>query len=99
MSSFFVRVRSSQNVDSTQASAALLYSNRRMTFSFEGHRFWLIPRNIVLLGGILVLGAVLRFNNVTQPFTDAFSWRQASTAMMASNFYHRSWNIFYPEVS
>jgi hypothetical protein len=70
-----------------------------MTFSFEGHRFWLIPRNIVLLGGILVLGAVLRFNNVTQPFTDAFSWRQASTAMMASNFYHRSWNIFYPEVS
>jgi len=70
-----------------------------MKFHFEGHRACLIPPNILLLGGILVVGALLRFNNITQPFTDAFSWRQASTAMMASNFYHRSWNIFYPEVS
>ncbi|MDN4175953.1 hypothetical protein QWY28_23615, partial [Nocardioides sp. SOB77] len=30
---------------------------------------------------------------------DAFSWREASTAMMADNFFLRSWNIFFPEVS
>jgi Dolichyl-phosphate-mannose-protein mannosyltransferase len=70
-----------------------------MKLHFQGHRACLIPANILLLGSILVVGALLRFNNITQPFTDAFSWRQASTAMMASNFYHRSWNIFYPEVS
>jgi len=68
-------------------------------FHFKAHRASLILRNSLLLGGILVVGALLRFNNVTQPFTDGFSWRQASTAMIASNFYHRSWNIFYPEVS
>lgn len=54
--------------------------------------------NYVLLIAILVLGAALRFYRVNQPFVDLFSWRQASTAMMASNFYHKSWNILYPEV-
>lgn len=54
--------------------------------------------NILLLA-ILVMAAVLRLNHITQPFTDYASWRQASTAMMADNFYRRNWNIFYPEVS
>src|SRR5713101_9901024 len=58
-----------------------------------------VPRNALLLAGILVLAAVLRFNQITQPFVDGFDWRQVSTAMMASNFYHRNWNILYPEVS
>jgi 4-amino-4-deoxy-L-arabinose transferase-like glycosyltransferase len=48
---------------------------------------------------IVVLGAALRLYQVTQPFTDAFSWRETSVAMMADNYLHRSWNIFYPEVS
>src|SRR6266446_3775449 len=70
-----------------------------MKFHLLGNRTCPIPRDILWLAGILVIGALLRFNNITQPFTDAFTWRQASTGMMASNFYHRSWNIFYPEVS
>jgi hypothetical protein len=70
-----------------------------MNFRFGDHRACDTWRSIFLLGSILAVGALLRFNNITQPFTDAFSWRQTSTAMMASNFYHRSWNIFYPEVS
>ena len=70
-----------------------------MKFHFMGHIPCRISRNALLLTGILVLGAALRFNNVTQPFTDSFNWRQTSTAMMASNFYHKSWNIFYPEVN
>ncbi|MHB1179978.1 MAG: hypothetical protein ACYCZO_16830, partial [Daejeonella sp.] len=41
----------------------------------------------------------MRGQDITQPFIDAFSWRQASTAMMAENFFKNSWNIFYPEVN
>jgi hypothetical protein len=70
-----------------------------MKFDFKGRIPCLISRNALLLTGILVLGAALRFNNITQPLIDNFNWRQASTAMMANNFYHKSWNIFYPEVS
>ncbi|HEY9623213.1 MAG TPA: glycosyltransferase family 39 protein [Crinalium sp.] len=48
---------------------------------------------------ILILAAILRFNHITQPFTDYINWRQASTAMMAENYYRRNWNIFFPEIS
>src|SRR5215472_12783739 len=47
---------------------------------------------------IILLGAALRLEYITQPFIDKFSWREASTAMMAQNFYRGQWNIFYPEV-
>jgi hypothetical protein len=58
-----------------------------------------IPHSTIVLFGILLLGAVLRFSTVMQPLTDYAAWRQSSTAMMADNFYNRSWNILYPEVS
>jgi hypothetical protein len=48
---------------------------------------------------ILVIAAFLRLNHINQPFTDAFSWRQSSTAMIADNYYRTNWNIFYPEVN
>jgi 4-amino-4-deoxy-L-arabinose transferase-like glycosyltransferase len=48
---------------------------------------------------ILIAAATLRLNHITQPYNDAFSWRQASTAMIAHNFYHTNWNILYPEVN
>ena len=48
---------------------------------------------------ILILAAILRANNITQPFIDDNAWRESSVAMMAQNFYQRSWNIFYPEVN
>jgi hypothetical protein len=66
-----------------------------MKFHFQRR----IGRTCFLLAAILILGAALRFNHITQPFNGMFRWRQTSTAMMASNFYHRSWNIFYPQVS
>jgi hypothetical protein len=47
---------------------------------------------------IILLGAALRLEYITQPFVDKFSWREASTAMMAQNFYRGHWNILYPEV-
>jgi Dolichyl-phosphate-mannose-protein mannosyltransferase len=52
-----------------------------------------------LLIAILIVAAILRFNHINQPFIDSNSWRQASTAMMADNYYRRNWNIFYPEIS
>jgi hypothetical protein len=52
-----------------------------------------------LLITILVVAAILRSRQINQPFIDGFSWREASTAMMAENFYRISWNIFYPEVN
>jgi 4-amino-4-deoxy-L-arabinose transferase-like glycosyltransferase len=51
------------------------------------------------LGAILVIAALARLEDLTQPLVDAFSWREASTAMMADNFQTRSWNVLYPEVS
>ena len=55
--------------------------------------------NAIALAVILLAAAVLRFQDIAQPLNDMFSWREASTAMMADNFRERSWNIFYPEVS
>jgi hypothetical protein len=48
---------------------------------------------------ILLVAALLRLYHIRQPFVDVFSWRQASTAMMAENFFLRNPNILYPEVN
>jgi hypothetical protein len=48
---------------------------------------------------VLIIAAALRLNNITQPFVDDNAWRESSVAMMAQNFYQKSWNIFYPEVN
>jgi 4-amino-4-deoxy-L-arabinose transferase-like glycosyltransferase len=48
---------------------------------------------------ILLLAAGLRLRDVNQPYTDAFSWRQSSTAMMAENFHLVNPNILFPEVN
>jgi hypothetical protein len=48
---------------------------------------------------ILLVATILRLYNIRQPFIDVFSWRQASTAMMAENFFLRNANILYPEVN
>ncbi len=48
---------------------------------------------------ILLVATVLRLHHISQPFTDAFSWRQSSTAMIAENYFRKDWNIFFPEVN
>lgn len=60
---------------------------------------WSALADKLTLAAILLIAALFRLAYVTQPLTDAFSWREVSTAMMADNFLHSSWNIFYPEVS
>ncbi|MBK9715799.1 MAG: glycosyltransferase family 39 protein [Kouleothrix sp.] len=67
---------------------------RRLAFDLTSSK--LLTLQIVV---ILIVAAILRFNQIGQPLTDVFSWRQTSTAMMADNFFHRDWNIFFPEVN
>lgn len=55
-------------------------------------------RPLLLLLAALAVGAALRLERVRQPYVDAFSWRQASTAMIAANYYRTNPNILYPEV-
>jgi hypothetical protein len=49
--------------------------------------------------GIVALAFLLRVIDVTQPLTDTFAWREASTAMMADNLPRNGWNPLWPEVS
>lgn len=55
--------------------------------------------DLAMLGVALAIALVFRLWHVTQPLVDGFSWRQASTAMMADNFRTGGWNILFPEVS
>jgi hypothetical protein len=48
---------------------------------------------------ILLLAALLRAQFLMQPLTDWFTWREASTAMMADNLPGNGWNPLWPEVS
>ncbi len=57
------------------------------------------PSTRLLFAAAVALGAALRLPYVFEPLIDSFSWRQASTAMMADNFRLGGWNIFFPEVS
>jgi uncharacterized membrane protein YuzA (DUF378 family) len=58
--------------------------------------------NIDLKAALLVLimgaGAALRLTDITQPFSDAFSWRQSDTAGIADQFLRGHWNIFLPKI-
>lgn len=72
-------------------------SERRLRFSIGLGE--IDAKNLWALVLLMVLAATMRFWWVTQPLVDAFSWREASTAMISDNFRNRSWNIFFPEVN
>lgn len=57
----------------------------------------IISSKLVLIA-ILILATALRLDQIDQPLVDHFGWRQASTAMMAKNFYQYNSNIFYPKI-
>lgn len=58
-----------------------------------------LRRDMVVLAALLLLAAGIRLWWLDQPLIDAFSWRQASTAMIAENIPVNGWNIFFPEVN
>src|SRR4051794_22711494 len=53
----------------------------------------------VWLVGILITAACLRLQYIQMPFVDWFSWREASTAMMAENLPRNGWSPLWPEVN
>jgi 4-amino-4-deoxy-L-arabinose transferase-like glycosyltransferase len=54
---------------------------------------------IILLLALISLGVLFRLIKISQPFVDAWSWRQADVAMIAQNFYLHGFNIFYPQIN
>ncbi|MEO7964891.1 MAG: glycosyltransferase family 39 protein [Gemmatimonadaceae bacterium] len=72
-----------------------------MTYPLQHRASSLQQRHLrlALLAVILAVGAYFRAWHVRQPFVDAFSWRQASTAMIAENYYRTDPNILLPEVN
>jgi Dolichyl-phosphate-mannose-protein mannosyltransferase len=57
------------------------------------------PRETILLLALLCLGISLRLIDISRPFVGEWSWRQADVAMIAENFYHNGFNIFYPQIN
>jgi 4-amino-4-deoxy-L-arabinose transferase-like glycosyltransferase len=59
------------------------------------------PRTLqlILLLAVISLGVACRLIQVSQPFIDAYSWRQADVAMISENFYLHGFNIFHPQIN
>src|SRR5262249_67594 len=54
-------------------------------------------RRIVIVG-VLLLAALLRFQDVNQPYVDYLAWREATTASIADAFATGNWNILLPQI-
>jgi len=54
---------------------------------------------LILLLAVISLGVACRLIQVSQPFIDAYSWRQADVAMISENFYLHGFNIFHPQIN
>jgi hypothetical protein len=52
-----------------------------------------------MLLGWLTVGLVVRLLNISQPFSDGWSWREADVAMIAENFYRHGFHLFYPQIN
>jgi 4-amino-4-deoxy-L-arabinose transferase-like glycosyltransferase len=58
------------------------------------------PRREWLLVGPILAGALdIRLIAISQPYVDAWSWRQADVAMIADNFYRHGFALFYPQIN
>lgn len=57
------------------------------------------PLRTVLVIAVAILGVAIRLVHITQPFVDAWSWRQSDVAMIAENFYRHGFNVFFPQVN
>lgn len=47
---------------------------------------------------IVLAGILIRMIHISQPLLEGASTRQVETAMIARNFYHYGFNLFYPQV-
>jgi 4-amino-4-deoxy-L-arabinose transferase-like glycosyltransferase len=58
-----------------------------------------LPLDCLLLLTWLACGLGIRLIKVSQPFVDAWSWRQADVAMIAENFYQHGFSLLYPQIN
>jgi len=58
---------------------------------------WRNP-SLLLVTALAVFGVAIRLVHITQPFVDAWSWRQSDVAMIAENFYRNGFNVFFPQI-
>jgi 4-amino-4-deoxy-L-arabinose transferase-like glycosyltransferase len=56
-------------------------------------------RERLLVGAILACALGIRLIAISQPYVDAWSWRQADVAMIAENFYRHGFALFYPQIN
>ncbi len=71
---------------------------KRGHFSADGTCQACSRSEIILLAVLLCLSVFVRLIQISQPFMDAWSWRQADDAMIARNFYGHGYDIFYPQI-
>ncbi len=57
------------------------------------------PREVSMLLTLLAFGLLLRLIQISQPFIDGWSWREADVAMIAENFYRHGFHLFYPQIN
>jgi 4-amino-4-deoxy-L-arabinose transferase-like glycosyltransferase len=55
-------------------------------------------RELAALGGVLTVGIGIRLVQISQPFVDRWSSRQADVAMIARNFHRHGFNLLYPQI-
>ena len=72
-------------------------TEERIAFSAQDP--YLQKAELFLLFAVLSLGVLARIIYISQPFVDAWSWRQADVAMISENFYLHGFNIFYPQIN
>ena len=54
---------------------------------------------MVWLMTVMVLAILVRLIEISEPFVDAWSYKQGTIAMIAENFYLNGFNIFYPQIN
>ena len=57
------------------------------------------PQEVIWILAVVSAGILIRLIQISQPFIDAWSWRQTDVAMIAENFYSSGFNILYPQVN
>ena len=48
---------------------------------------------------ITLIAILIRSIHISQPYVDAWSYKQGTIAMIAENFYHHGFNILYPQIN
>jgi hypothetical protein len=59
---------------------------------------WSDEHRRIMIVGVLLLAALLRFQDINQPYVDYLAWKEATIASMADAFAAGNWNILLPQI-